>query len=364
VAYSNFNSIVVARGSAVRHIAPPDAGNQPVDAVIDAAGSTVVFNAGPSLYLADATGSGSSLIAADGFAPVLSDDGKQLLYLSRRTGSVQIRLARLAGPMLDRQLGFVTGGVASATLSGDGSVAFAVAHDGRLLKIAATTGLAQELIPRTPHLEAISQLAPGKLVTVGGGGITDLAFVADPPLPATIIGVSMTVQGKAARLLGVSPDAILAIIPPDLTPGSGISVQFVLPSSSPFDTSSDGTFDVLTSAPEFVPVFAHQDWSGLVSADSPARTGEALHTYGVGFGATSPAVAFGAAAPSQEPFARLTTPFTCGGVEVFYQGLAPGLAGIYQFDFRVPASVSGGSFTLSCAQGGQTITAKVPVAAQ
>jgi uncharacterized protein (TIGR03437 family) len=365
VVYSDFNSIVVQRGSDIRHITVPGATAQPQDAVIDAAGDTIVFTVGASLYLGDGT-----LFAADGFTPTLSDDGKTLLYLSNRTGSTQIRIARLgAGLSLDRQLGFVIGGVSSVVLSGDGSVVYAVAKDGRLLKVAATTGTAQELIPRTPHLTGSSQFAPGKLVTLSGGGLTGLSFVADAPLPVTINGISVSVQGKPARMLSVTPDAILMIVPPDVTPNPQSTVDVTLPSTSPFDSSTELVLDIQPSAPEFVPIVAHQDWTGLVTADSPARPGEVLHTYGVGFGATSPAVAYGNAAPAQEPFARITSPFTCDGtalvpVETFYQGLAPNFVGVYQFDFRVPANTPAGPFTLRCVQGGQTIYANVPVAAQ
>src|SRR5262245_10174588 len=185
VVFSDFNSIVVQHGSDVRHIAAITTGQPVQDAVTDAAGATVVFVSGQSLYIADSAGSGSTLLA-DGFAPSLSDDGKTLLYLSKRTGATQARIARLTPPALDRQLGFVIGGVASATLSGDASTVYAVANDGRMLKITATTGLAQELIPRTPHVTGTSEFAPGKLVTLSGGGLTELSFIADPPLPETI----------------------------------------------------------------------------------------------------------------------------------------------------------------------------------
>jgi subtilisin family serine protease len=113
-----------------------------------------------------------------------------------------------------------------------------------------------------------------------------------------------------------------------------------------------------------------------VDADHPARPGEAVHGYALGLGPTSPAVSYGNAAPGKEPFARLATPFGCSAssnpsapvVEVFYQGLAPSLAGVYQFDFRIPAGTSNGNFVLFCehggiGSGGSKIFANVPVTA-
>jgi hypothetical protein len=217
--YSDFSSVAVVHGTETRHITPGDitAGNAfPMDAVIDRAGATIVFavcaSNACSLRLADPASSGSSLLLADGFAPSLSDDGKTLLYLSTRTGSTQMRVANLNGGVtLDRQLGFEIGGIALATLSGDGSTVYAVTRNGRLEKTSVATRTVQELIPRTAHWESAGTLAPGKLVAFTGGGLTDLSFTATPPLPENLNGISVTIQGTKARILSVAPDAIMAV---------------------------------------------------------------------------------------------------------------------------------------------------------
>ena len=392
--YSDFSSVAVVHGSVTRHITPDGItpGNAfPMDAVIDRAGATIVFavcaSNACSLRLADAAGSGSSLLFADGFAPSLSDDGKTLLYLSTRTGSTQMRVANLnGGATLDRQLGFEAGGIARATLSGDGSTIYAVTKNGRLEKISVSTRAVEELIPRTAYWESAGTLAPGKLVAFTGGGLTDLSFTATPPLPENLNGISVTIQGTKARILSVAPDAIMAVVPPDVTPSadSGITsrVEIALASPSPFDDAPRGALNIAPFAPEFVTgganvlIAAHQDWSGLVTVENPARPGEAVHAYGLGLGPTSPAVPYGSAAPAQEPFARLTTPFGCAAsndasrpVEILFQGLAPNLAAVYQFDFRIPVNTPNGNFVLYCVQegigsGGPSIFANVPVAAQ
>src|SRR5450432_541468 len=121
-----------------------------------------------------------------------------------------------AGATIDRQLGFAVGGIARAILSGDGSTVYAVTTDGRLEKISVATRAVLELIPRTPYLAPFnpSQLAPGKLVALAGGGLTDFSFTADPPLPETLNGISVTIQGVKARILGVAPGAITVLVPP------------------------------------------------------------------------------------------------------------------------------------------------------
>jgi uncharacterized protein (TIGR03437 family) len=191
----------------------------------------------------------------------------------------------------------------------------------------------------------------------------------------------MTIQGVKARILSVAPDAIMAVVPPDVTPSADGNVtspvEITLVSPSPFGDAPRLALNIAPFAPEFITgtgnqlIAAHQDWSGLVTADNPARPGEALHAYGLGLGPTSPAVSYGAAAPGLEPFARLTTPFSCDvsntpsrPVEIFFQGLAPNLTAVYQFDFRIPLGTPNGNFALFCVQGGSSISANVPVALQ
>ena len=72
----------------------------------------------------------------------------------------------------------------------------------------------------------------------------------------------------------------------------------------------------------------------------PAKPGEMIITYGVGFGATNPAVAAGQITPGLAP---LVDPFvmTIGGTQItgsslVYAGLAPGFVGLYQFNVIVP----------------------------
>jgi uncharacterized protein (TIGR03437 family) len=77
-----------------------------------------------------------------------------------------------------------------------------------------------------------------------------------------------------------------------------------------------------------------------------------IHGYAVGLGDTSPSVPYGQAAPSSEPLARLTIPIGCNNVEVLFQGMAPGHAGVYQIDIRLPLVIPDGNFGLYCVWGG------------
>jgi uncharacterized protein (TIGR03437 family) len=328
------------------------------DAVIDAAGSTIVFARYVSaaireLRITSPDATSTDLLAPDGYAPSMTDDGRQVLYLSNRTGTPQAYLINTDGSG-DRNLTNEVDGIAQAILSGDGTAAYAVTFGGRLLKISVISATVQELIPRTPFFSNPPSLAPGKLVSVPGVGFSTATYTATPPLPESLGGVRVAIQGIQVRIQSVQPTAITLLVPPDVAFGTAAPIHLETSSSSPFEIL-DTSVVINQFSPEFLyrpEVYgmlaaAHQDWSGLVSDENPARPGEILHTYGVGIGPTTPSVPYGEAAPSQEPFSRLATPLQCN-VEVLFAGLAPALAGIYQIDWRVPTMLAGPSFIVMC----------------
>lgn len=79
---------------------------------------------------------------------------------------------------------------------------------------------------------------------------------------------------------------------------------------------------------------------------APASAGDALVIYCSGLGAVDPPVAEGSAAPSS-PLSTTSNPVsvTIGGqpAHVFFAGLAPGFAGLYQVNVIVPQGISSGS---------------------
>lgn len=81
----------------------------------------------------------------------------------------------------------------------------------------------------------------------------------------------------------------------------------------------------------------------LVAAGSGLRGGEGAYVYVTGLGGVTNQPASGAAAP-RDPLAqtRAQVTVTLGGApcEVLFAGLAPDLAGVYQVNFRAPATLS------------------------
>ena len=91
----------------------------------------------------------------------------------------------------------------------------------------------------------------------------------------------------------------------------------------------------------------------------PAKPGDVLTLYGIGFGPVTPNIPAGQLAQQLNTLA-LPLQMSIGGLAVSpsYDGLAPGYTGLYQFNVPVPQVASGNvplTFTLSGAAGTQTL---------
>jgi uncharacterized protein (TIGR03437 family) len=155
----------------------------------------------------------------------------------------------------------------AAILSGDGSTVYAVTLGGRLVKIPAVTRIFQELIPRTPHLSPItngSVPSPCKLSVLPGVGLTDLSFTADPPLPASLYGISVTIQGRTALMQSVTPSALTVLVPPDVVPSANGTItvprDVTLNSPFPFDGPHQDLY-IPQYAPEFLQMPGQNTWA-------------------------------------------------------------------------------------------------------
>jgi len=110
-------------------------------------------------------------------------------------------------------------------------------------------------------------------------------------------------------------------------------------------------------APSAPAIFADAD--GNLPPSKPVPAGGVATLYLTGAGEVSPALRTGFAPspitpPASLPKPRLPLSVTVGGVPAFlpFAGLAPGLFGITQVNFTVPASVPPGSQTVVVTVGG------------
>ena len=297
----------------------------------------------------------------------IDDDATVVAYVDPVDSQIH-----LAAP--PRQLTHEAEGISEVTLSGDGRVAFAVTRLGRLLRIDVASGMMTEIVPRTPSLanplqpsvvtSVFGAISPGSLIPLMGLGLSASTEVATPPLPRTLADVRVRIAGMDAAIQSVSPDIVWLQVPWELPEQQAASFEF-LSGDSPFETAP-GTVEVQTLAPRIFTsvdttngynldvVAVHQDWSGLVTPENPAQSGEIITLYFNGLGPVTPAVATGEASPAENP-ARVTGPFRCqfldstaNDSQIYFAGLAPGMVGIYQVSLQVPAGLPTSPVTVDC----------------
>ena len=198
-------------------------------------------------------------------------------------------------------------------------------------------------------------LAPNTLATLYGTNlawVTASATLVDNQLPMKIVNAGTQVLfagGTAARMLFVSPSQINFLVPASRKPGpttltvardgfAGPTIPLTLADVSPGLFQNNG-----------IAVASHADGSA-VTADAPAEGGEIIVLYGTGLG--PPAVPIQAlddgrmVAFTADPgtirmqrFADLTVALNGVPIEparIFWAGLTPGFAGLYQINLRLP----------------------------
>ena len=193
-------------------------------------------------------------------------------------------------------------------------------------------------------------LSPGGFFTLFGAGLASATTVAARlPFPTTLGNVQVQVNGVAAPLYLTSAGQISALVP---LAASGSTASIVVINSGqrsntveiPLTRTSPGIFTI-PPAGTGPGALLHTNFT-LVSAASPARRGETLQLFLTGLGAVTPTIQDGAAAPGS-PLSVVTSDVKVyvGGrpATVLFKGLAPGLAGLYQINFTVPASAPTGT---------------------
>jgi virginiamycin B lyase len=191
-----------------------------------------------------------------------------------------------------------------------------------------------------------TQVAPGQIIAIFG---TNLAFAAAAaaslPLPRDLGGASLTLGSLALPLFYVAPMQVNAQVPFEAPPGEttlrvrqgqeGSTVVTVAAAAPGIFVLADGrtaaAVDGVTGRP--------------INSENPAAAGSVVTLYASGLGAVNPPVASGVASPS-EPLSSTTLAVaaTVAGqpATILFSGLAPGFAGLYQLNLRLPMGTAAG----------------------
>lgn len=192
--------------------------------------------------------------------------------------------------------------------------------------------------------------------------------------PTSLDGTSVTIGGQDAFVDFISAGQVNAQVPSNValgtqavvvTTGGGasrsvdVTVNALEPGLlAPASFKIGGLQYATALFPDGTFVLPEGAISGVASR--PAKPGDTIILYGVGFGPVTPAIPAGQTVQQQNTLAS-SFQLSIGGTlaTVNYDGLAPDNIGLYQFNVVVPAVASGAApltFTLNGASGPQTLS--------
>ena len=231
---------------------------------------------------------------------------------------------------------------------------------------------------------ALPAIAPGSWIEIHGSNLSTDARLwngADfqgTNAPQKLDGTSVTIGGAPAYVEYISGSQLNAQVPSGVAAGQQpLVVQTAYGSSSSFTVNVSATAPGLWAPSSFS--IGGTQYAGAVFSDGktfvlpagaipgyasrPAKAGEIITLYGIGFGPVN-GVSAGQTAPANAVLANQPQ-FLLDqtSVNVQFAGLAPGLVGLYQFNLVVP-SVAAGTHSLTFNFGGQAGTQKLYVVTQ
>lgn len=196
--------------------------------------------------------------------------------------------------------------------------------------------------------QSVEALAPNTIGTIYGANLSftthnvSTSDIAGSTLPTSLDGVTVVVGNIPANLFFISPTQINFLVPYILTAGTvtiWVGRQGLAGPVVPIQLNS--------TAPGLFPwngnlaIAVHLDGS-LISAAAPAKSGEIIVLYAAGLGRVSPDTTSGRVTPFAATILALPQmQILLAGVpvpaaNVLYAGLAPGFAGLYQINLRLP----------------------------
>jgi uncharacterized protein (TIGR03437 family) len=326
-------------------------------------GITSATTGGSALNITGATGS-TAFLSASVFSPTTIAISADPTGLSPGTyhGNVTISSNAANNAAVSVPVDFVVSAAAIGTISANGIV--------------------------NPITYLAEPFAPGEIASVFGtffaGAGTAATNPGLPPLATNLGGTQLLVNGSPAPLYYVSPTQINFQIPYSLTAGQTATAQVVsggVPGNLRPITIVANSPRLLVLSSGYALAFNASDGSlplpSSVSSPSfvthPAKPGDVLTFYGVGFGQTSPPAVEGVAATASPLQNAATTTVSFGGGPLappavtatpLFSGLSPTQAGLYQINVTLPPNVLGSAIPVNVTVGsGASNTVNVAISA-
>ncbi len=224
---------------------------------------------------------------------------------------------------------------------------------------------------------------PGSWISIYGSNLATDTATWKGDFPVTLAGTSVTINGKPAYLSLVSPTQINLQAPDDTATGSvnvvvtntwgsttsNVTLGAVGPSFSLLDAShvagiilrpdGSGTYGSGVNSYDIV----GPKGTSLGYKTVPAKAGDSVVLFGVGFGPTNPTV------PAGKTFAGAATTTNQVQLSINSKSVTPAFAGLtsaglYQFNLTVPAGFGTGDVPLSAVVSAQKTPSYVVISLQ
>ncbi len=186
-------------------------------------------------------------------------------------------------------------------------------------------------------------IASGSLASIFGQNLAIRPAVAKNfPLPNQLGGVTVTANGVPVPVLYASPSQLNVQIPYEVSGQVSLQVNTQ-------NGSSSTSIQVSPVAPSILAIAVQ---NALCTPANPAQQSGMVVIYATGLGAAVSPVATGQAAQGASPMAAPVQVWL-GSIALrpLYAGLAPGLAGVNQINFVIPASLQDGVYFLRITAG-------------
>jgi uncharacterized protein (TIGR03437 family) len=196
-------------------------------------------------------------------------------------------------------------------------------------------------------------LARCGLASLFGTNLADTtAWASSLPLPTTLGGAQVLVNGVAAPLIYASPSQINFQVPCEVPLNGAVGI-YVTNSSGMSSAQAatiapyaPGVFTYWPTATAQYPAIVHYVDNSYVTPNKPASPGEILIVYATGVGNLNHMPVTGAASPASPLSQAVDLPtVTVGGAaaSVSFAGLTPGLVGLVQINIQLPSTYPAGS---------------------
>ncbi len=204
-------------------------------------------------------------------------------------------------------------------------------------------------------------IAPGEKLSIFGATLGPVVPVAatTPELPLTLGGTTVTISGVAVPISYSSNYRVDVQVPFAVVPGSTVPVVVNFGGNN----SPTANMDVVPAYPGIYTMSGGQSGQAkAVNADGslnstakPATRGSVITIYASGLGGLVPLIPAGTAPPvSPLSITSENILVYIGGLaaKVWYSGVAPGYAGLYQLNVEVPGGVQPGTRKITVSAAG------------